>query len=111
MANKARYYGIVKKEQQDLKKRAQKGGGFINPEELTAWSVYSAMAKVPNIDEMSAQAAAKRIKFVVEDADFQGTIIVKGVQISDGSNTYILTKTKEGIQIAKEIHEEKQRRK
>ena len=112
MANKARYYGIATKEQQDLKKRVQSGGGYINPEELTQWSIYSAMARVSGIDNMSAQRAARRIKEVIENAGFKGSISAFGTVISDGTHTYTLTKTKSGgIQIAKETHENRKREK
>ena len=111
MANKARYYGIATKEQQDLKKRAKANGGFINVEELTPWSIYSAMARVPNFDEFQIRKAVARLKTVIENEGFKGEITVKGTQISDGIHTYILTKTKEGIQIAVEEHKETKREK
>lgn len=109
MANKARYYGLVTREQQDVKTRAAQAP-FINVEELTQWTVYSAIALIPSIDTLSSMAAAKRIKELLIKNGFTRKIIVNGSTISDGSNTYVLTRSKaKGIVIVKETHEEKKR--
>lgn len=109
MANKARYYGLVTKEQQDVKDRASKAP-FINTEELTQWTVYSAIALSPVIDTLSSSAATRRMKEDLIKSGFTGKIEVKGSTISDGNNTYVLTRSKsKGIVIAKETHEEKKR--
>lgn len=109
MANKARYYGLVTKEQQDIKNRVEKAP-FINVEELTQWTVYSVIALSPVIDTMSSAAATRRMKEDLIKNGFEGKIEVKGSTISDGANTYVLTRSKaKGIVIAKETHEEKKR--
>ena len=110
MANKARYYGLVTKEQQDIKTRAAKAP-FINVDELTPWTVYSAVALYPVIDTLSSANATKKMKEVLTKSGFNGTITVNGSSISDEYNTYVLTKSaKNGIMIAKETHEEKKRK-
>lgn len=109
MANKARYYGLVKKEQQDVKDRAQ-NAPFINTEELTQWTVYSVIALTPVIDTLSSPMATRRMKEELIKNGFEGKITVNGSTISDGFNTYVLTRSRaKGIVIAKETHEEKKR--
>lgn len=109
MANKARYYGLVKKEQKDLKARVFKAP-FINTMELTPWTVYSAIALSPVIDTLSSAAATRRIKEEVIRSGFEGKITVNGSSISDETNSYVLTKTSSnGIMIVKEQHNSKKR--
>lgn len=110
MANKARYYGLAKTEQKDMKKRASETP-FINVEELTPWTVYSVLALYPTIDASSSQTATRRMKEELIKNGFNGKIEVSGSSISDGANTYVLTKTSSnGIMIVKETHEEKRRK-
>ena len=110
MANKNRYYGLVTKEQQDLKSRVKKAP-FINVEELTPWTVYSVLTLVPVIDTLSSAAATRRMREELIKNGFEGKIKVDGSQISDETNSYILTKSKSnGIVIARETHEEKKRK-
>lgn len=110
MANKARYYGLAKAEQKDIKKRASETP-FINVEELTPWTVYSVLALYPSIDASSSLTAARRMKEELIKNGFNGKIQVDGSSISDGENSYVLTKTSSnGIMIAKETHEEKKRK-
>lgn len=110
MANKARYYGLVTKEQQDIKDRVEKAP-FINVEELTPWTVYSVIALSPSINAMSSSAATRKMREELIKNGFEGKIEVKGSTISDGTNTYVLTRSKsKGIVIAKETHEKKKRR-
>lgn len=110
MANKARYYGLVKREQKDLKSRVA-DAPFINVDELTPWTVYSVLALVPSIDSLtSAIKATQRMREELIKNGFNGRIIVDGSTISDGINSYVLTKTSNGIMIVKEQHEEKKRK-
>lgn len=110
MANKARYYGLVKTEQRNLKERVSEAP-FINVEELTPWTVYSVLALYPAIDASSSPTATRRMKEELIKNGFNGKIQVNGSTISDGDNTYILTKTSSnGIMIVKEQHEEKRRK-
>lgn len=110
MANKARYYGLVTKEQEELRKRAFRSP-VINKEELTQYSLYSAMAKIENVDNFSATFVAGRIKDIIMKSDFKGTITVNGVVISDGANTYTLTKNiHKGIHIIKSEYDETKRK-
>ena len=110
MANKARYYGLVTREQQDVKTRA-KESPFINVEELTQWTIYSAIALYPEIDSLSSIAATRKIKELLIRNGFTGKLTVEGSSISDEYNHYVLTRSKsKGIVIVKETHEEKKRK-
>ena len=110
MANKARYYGVVTKEQQELKGRATRSP-VINKQELTAYSVYSAMAQIPNADKLSTSILVSRLKDIIKAQGFNGTLTASGGKISDGVNTFWLTKTKTGgFQIGNEKHEDIKRK-
>lgn len=107
---KERYYGLATKEQQELKGRATRGP-VINTQELTEYSIYSAMAKIPNIDKLSVQVAASRIKELIMKAGFKGTISTSGGKLSDGVNTFALTKNKDsGIHIGAQSHDDTKRK-
>ena len=107
---KGRYYGIATAEQRDLKTRATRAPK-INQQELTSWTVYSAMAQIPNIDQLSVQIAASRIKDIIMRSGFQGTITASGGRLSDGVNTFALTKNKDaGIHIGEEKHDDTKRK-
>lgn len=96
MANKAKYYGIVTKEQQQKRADATRNP-VINKQELTEYSIYSAMAMIPNIDQLTSQAAANRIKELLMKEGFQGTITTGGSTLKDDSgNSFSLTKKKNG---------------
>ena len=111
MANKANYYGLATKEQRD-KREAAFGHPEINKQELTETSIYSAMAQIPNVDLLSAQVAANRIKDILMKQGFQGDITTAGAKLSDGVNTFALTKNKEyGIHIGSQTHDDLKRRK
>ena len=110
MANKARYYGLITKEQEELKKRAFRSP-FINREELTEYGVYSAMAKIEGIEDLSAVAVASKIKEVLIKAGFERKITAKGTTISDGASTFTLTKSKnKGVYIVKSEYDETKRK-
>ncbi len=110
MANKARYYGIATREQQDLKGRATRNP-VINKQELTAYSVYSAMAQIPNADKLSAQMLAARVKEIIMASGFNGTITAAAGKVSDGVNTFALTKNKtHGFHIGEETHDDTKRK-
>lgn len=106
MANKARYYGVVTKEQAQKRKDASRNP-VINPQELTEYSIYSAMTMIPNIDQLSAQVAANRIKDLLMKQGFTGKISVAGTTLKDNSgNSFTLTKNKEsGIHIGPQEHD------
>lgn len=106
MANKARYYGLVKKEQKDLKSRVA-DAPFINVDELTPWTIYSVLALVPAIDGLSSLSATRRMREELIRNGFNGKIKAEGSTISDEFNSYVLTKTSNGIMIIKEEHAER----
>lgn len=102
MANKARYYGIITKEQRESKNLARKAQ-VINREELTRTTIYTAISNIPGIDEMSSPAAARKVRDYLMDNGFEGTITADGSKIQDhNGNLFVLTKTKEGMYIAQE---------
>ena len=106
---KARYYGIVTKEQQELKTRAMRNP-VINKQELTEYSVYSAMKSIQNADQLSTSIFVSRLRGVIESAGFRGTLTASSGKISDGVNTFWITKTKSGgFQIGKQEHEDLKR--
>ena len=106
---KARYYGVATAEQRELKTRATRSPK-LNKQELTAYSIYSAMAQIPNIDRLSVQVAAQRIKSVIMASGFVGDITTSGGKLSDGVNTFSLTKSSEhGIHIGKQEHDDMKR--
>ena len=110
MANKARYYGLVTLEQEELKKRAFRSP-FINREELTEYGVYSAMSKIEDVEELSATAVTLKLKEVLVKEGFERKITAKGVKISDGVSTFTLTKSKQkGIHIVKSEYDETKRK-
>lgn len=109
MANKNRYYGLATNEQKELKSRATRTP-FINVEELTPYTVYSAVALAPELDKMLAPTATKRMKEVLIANGFKGKLTVEGSHISDELNDYVLTKSvNNGLMIVKETHEKKKR--
>lgn len=102
MANKARYYGIITKEQRESKALAKKAQ-VINREELTRTTIYTAITNIPNADEVSSPVAARRVRDFLIENGFEGTITVDGSKIQDqNGNLFVLTKTKEGMYIAQE---------
>ena len=108
---KPRYYGLATAEQQDLRTRAFRSP-VINKQELTAYSVYSAMAQIPNADNLSAQALASRVKEIIMAKGFEGTLTTKGGTISDGVNSFSLTRNKDkGYHIGSESHDDTKRKK
>lgn len=111
MANKNRYYGIVTKEQKESKERA-KNSPFINKEELTKNTVYSAMFLVPNIDNLSVHNAVIRLKEALIKSGFTGKLTISGSSIADEYNVYVLTNSKkQGLHIVKETHTDIKRKK
>ena len=106
MANKARYYGLVTLEQEEMKKRAFRNP-FINREELTEYGVYSAMSKIEDVESISAIVVASKIKEVLMKEGFERKITARGVKISDGVSTFTLTRSKnKGIHIVKSEYDE-----
>ena len=111
MANKARYYGIATKEQQDLKAQATRNP-VVNKQELTAWTVYSALKQIPNADKLSTSILVSRLKNVIEASNVGYKLTASNGKISDGVNSFWLTKTKSGgVQIGKEQHDDTKRKK
>ena len=109
MANKNRYYGLATNEQKELKSRATRSP-FINVEELTPYTVYSAVVLAPELDTMLAPTATQRMKEVLIANGFTRKLKVEGSRISDEENEYILTKSRtNGLMIVKETHEKKKR--
>lgn len=111
MANKARYYGIATKEQQDLKARASRSP-VINKQELTEWTVYSALRQIPNADKLSTSILVSRLKDIIEASNVGYNLTASNSKISDGVNSFWLTKTKSGgFQIGKQEHDDTKRKK
>ena len=117
MANKARYYGIGTKNAID--KRNTASPNFQIKDELTRDMVDGAIVALstqnPNFDNLTPQAAAQRIKSLLKDRGFRGTLNTPGGKISDTKgNSFALTHAnndKGQIVVGKENHNKAEEKK
>lgn len=87
MANKARYYGLVtKQEMQDVTTGSGvllDGGGVLTYAAVTT-AIRNYKAKHPNFDDLSSEVAADRIATVLNKNGTFGEVHARGSRISGG---------------------------